>query len=67
MIRRARRYRRGSIESTAMYSASFACAPKPCSPKRSRTGALVFSDANAASVPPPSATVSTASFRPSSA
>src|SRR5258706_82665 len=43
MIRRARRYRRGSIESRATYSASFECAPKPCNPKRSRTGTLVAS------------------------
>src|SRR5262249_58513070 len=56
MIMRVSRYRRGSIESSRMYSASFECAPKPCSPKRSRVAAWDSSAANAASVPPPSAT-----------
>src|SRR5262249_43242691 len=67
MIMRASRYSRGSIESSMMNSASFECAPKPCSPKRSRVAAWDSSAANAASVPPPSAMVSTVSFLPISA
>ena len=54
MIRRAARYKRGSMESSSMYSLSAECAPKPCRPKRSTTGAFVPKAAKAASVPPPS-------------
>ena len=54
----------GSIDEMAMYSASFECAPKPAKPKRSMTGPFAFSEANAASVPPPSAMLLTVSSRP---
>ena len=36
-----------------MYSALVVCAPNPCNPNPSTTGALVFRPAYAASVPPP--------------